>query len=102
MDLAYTATALRQLRKIPAKRRDAMTARLRTIAEDLTAAIEAAHEEGRDADACRPDDNNVTAVRGVADGYRLRSSDYRALFNLNFTSDVMEVYTIGHRGEVYR
>jgi mRNA interferase RelE/StbE len=37
-----------------------------------------------------------------ADGYRVRTGDYRILYALNDDSHTVRVYRIGHRREVYR
>jgi mRNA interferase RelE/StbE len=36
------------------------------------------------------------------DGYRLRVGDYRILYTINSKENVIEIYSIGHRKEVYR
>lgn len=36
------------------------------------------------------------------DCYRIRQGDYRILYTLEDTNREIEIYKIGHRGEVYR
>lgn len=35
-------------------------------------------------------------------GYRLRVSDYRILYTINIKAEIIEVFKIGHRKDIYR
>lgn len=36
------------------------------------------------------------------DGYRIRVGDYRILYNIEITVEIIEIYAIGHRRDIYR
>lgn len=44
----------------------------------------------------------VTAFQGVANGFRLRIGDWRAMYVVDTEADAVEVEVIGPRGQVYR
>ncbi len=48
-----------------------------------------------------PRRTGVKKLRG-RDGYRIRVGDYRVLYTINDELQEVEVYSIGHRKEVYR
>ena len=50
----------------------------------------------------RAKNNNLMALKGVPDGYRLRVGDWRVLFTLDHGAQKMDVYGIAHRREAYR
>jgi mRNA interferase RelE/StbE len=77
--LVYTATAARQLRKLPTATRERIIAKLHLYAE--TGA------------------GDVTALRGST-GARLRVGDWRVLFDQ--TAGEISVRTVGHRRDSYR
>lgn len=35
-------------------------------------------------------------------GYRLRIGDYRILYTVDFKTDLIEIYKIGHRKDIYK
>ena len=46
--------------------------------------------------------NNVTSLRGVDDGFRLRVGDWRVLYTLNAEARTMTIVAILPRGDAYR
>ena len=46
--------------------------------------------------------NNVKALKGVAGWYRLRVGDYRVVYNLNHSVQIIKIIKVGHRKEVYQ
>ncbi len=44
----------------------------------------------------------VKKLSGTKDGYRVRVSDYRILYTINDKENIVTVYRIKHRREVYR
>jgi len=77
MQVRYTNTALKELKKLPAKDRDALMAKLDIYAE--TGAGDVKKLQGRD-------------------GYRLRHRTWRAIFIIQ--GDVVVVH-IAHRSKIY-
>ena len=45
--------------------------------------------------------NNVKALRGI-DGFRLRVGDWRVLYSLDITTNLLRVAAIVPRGEAYQ
>ena len=77
--VTYTKTAIKALRKIPAKDRDAIMDKVKAYAETGI--------------------GDVKALQG-SDLYRLRHRDWRAIFTQD--GKVLNVLNIAKRGEVYR
>ena len=77
--VAYTRTAIKALKKMPTKDRDAIMAKM----DDYAAG---GHQD-------------VKALQG-SDLYRLRHGDWRAIFSQDGT--VIAVLNVAKRGEVYR
>ena len=48
-----------------------------------------------------PRPNNAKKLRG-RDGYRIRAGDYRILYAVDDSARKIEVYSIGHRKDIYR
>jgi len=46
--------------------------------------------------------NNIRALRGVPDGFRIRVGDWRVLYTLDHRAGVMNVFEIAPRGGAYR
>ena len=46
--------------------------------------------------------NNVTSLRGIDDGFRLRVGDWRVLYTLNAEARTMTIVAILPRGDAYR
>lgn len=77
--VTYTKTAIKALRKIPAKDRDAIMDKVKAYAETGI--------------------GDVKALQG-SDMYRLRHGDWRAIFTQD--GKVLNVLNVAKRGEVYR
>lgn len=77
--VTYTRTAIKDLRSVPAKDREAIMAKMDRYAADGT--------------------GDVKALKG-SDLYRLRHGDWRAVFDQD--GKVIEVIRVAKRGEVYR
>jgi mRNA interferase RelE/StbE len=50
----------------------------------------------------RARNNNLKALKGVDNGFRLRIGDWRVSFTLDYTTQKMDVYEIAPRGGAYR
>lgn len=48
-----------------------------------------------------PRPQGVKKLRGES-GYRIRVGDYRVLYDIDDENNVLEIYSIAHRREVYR
>lgn len=84
MQLIYTASALKALRKIPAKE---------------VAALMGTHKEiAAEPFAPHPRAKKLTDHPG----FRVRQGDWRAVYRLNREAEEMIVETVGHRSEVYK
>jgi mRNA interferase RelE/StbE len=46
--------------------------------------------------------NNLRALRGVPNGFRIRVGDWRVSYTLNYEAGVMSVFEIAPRGGAYR
>jgi mRNA interferase RelE/StbE len=83
--IVLAKSALKALRRMqPAK------------AEDIRQAIDRVT-----ADPSAPN-NNVTALKGVPGGFRIRAGDWRVSFVLDRTAEVLGVFEIAPRGGAYR
>ena len=85
MDLIFDKDAWKVLRKMQPRAATAMMDRLEAIA----------------ADPLKPHPN-VTAMQGMANAFRLRQGDWRAVYELDRKAGVMRVVKIGQRGQMYR
>lgn len=45
--------------------------------------------------------NNLTTLKGVSNGFRIRVGDWRVLYTLDRTTDVIEVFAVAPRGGAY-
>jgi len=54
-----------------------------------------------DADPAAPN-NNIRALKGVPDGFRIRVGDWRVSYTLDRRRGVMNVFEIAPRGGAYR
>jgi mRNA interferase RelE/StbE len=79
MDVTYTRTAIKALKAMPAKDRDAIMAKIDSYA---TGGIE-----------------DVKPLKG-SDLFRLRHGNWRAIFSKD--GEVLAVLNVAKRGEVYR
>lgn len=55
-----------------------------------------------DALAVEPRPANCTKLSGTTDSYRVRSGDYRIVYTVRDTVQVVSVLRIAHRRDVYR
>jgi len=85
MELVFDKGVVKTLRKMQPKAAAALMARLEAIAADPSRT----HA-------------NVTALQGLANVFRLRQGDWRAVYELDRKAGVMRVVKIGQRGQVYR
>lgn len=81
MEIAYTATALKQLKKMAPKASETIRAKIRQYAADPSSLA-----------------NQVKKLRGQP-YLRLRVGDYRIVFSED--GIVMTILRVGHRREVY-
>ncbi len=49
-----------------------------------------------------PRPKGVRKLRGREEEYRLRAGDYRVLYTIDDTNNVVTIFSVGHRREVYR
>jgi mRNA interferase RelE/StbE len=85
MRIVIRPAALKVLRRIqPAK------------AADIRAAID------RIAAAPFAPNNNLRALTGVPEGFRVRVGDWRVLYRLDREADTMDIFRIAPRGGAYR
>ena len=85
MDVRYTKSALKVLRKIQPKKAVAILDKMDEIAQDPFKA-----------------DNLITPLEGVENGYRRRFGDWRVLYTIDDEIRILEVFKIGSRGDVYK
>jgi len=79
MRVVFTKAAVRDLRKIPVHDRDKLLSKIRTYAET--------------------GQGDVVAMKSLRDTYRIRSGNYRAIFEIQ--NDLLVIHA-GHRKSVYR
>jgi mRNA interferase RelE/StbE len=79
--IAYTKSALRALRRIPANTATLIRSKIEQYANDPASLVA-----------------NVTKLQG-REGYRLRVGDWRVIFDEN--GNVLEILDIGPRGGIY-
>ena len=84
MELVLTKQALRRLRDLPPKAREALLERLKSIAADPYAT----HA-------------NVTALKGEKDAFPLRQAGWRALYRVDREAQEVHVAAIEPRGRAY-
>ena len=46
--------------------------------------------------------NNIKKLHGISDAYRLRVGDYRILYKIHKSLNIIEVVNIAHRKEAYK
>ena len=85
MDLVIDKAAAKVLRKIQPKLAAAMLRKMEAIAADPMA-----------------NHANVETLQGIRNGFRLRQGDWRIIYEVDKTADVVRVTKIGPRGQVYR
>jgi mRNA-degrading endonuclease RelE of RelBE toxin-antitoxin system len=85
MKLVLTRAAQRRLAEMGPKRRAALIERLEAIAEQPFATH-----------------RNVERIKGQDDAFRLRQSDWRAVYRIDRAAGEMRVLVVEPRGSVYR
>lgn len=85
MDVHYTRAAEKALLKLPSDKAQAILIGMRVVARDPFAR-----------------DPTITALQGVPSGFRKRFGDWRVLYTVDTHVQILEVYKIGHRREIYR
>lgn len=85
MDVQYTRTAQKTLRRMPKNKAEAVLKGMKTVAKDPFAL-----------------DNMITPLKGVENGFRRRFGDWRVLYTVDSHIEILEVFKIGTRGDVYR
>ncbi len=85
MKLVIERRALRDLGKAPRRIATVIRARLKEIAADPFAT-----------------QRNVTALKGAPATFRLRTGDWRTIYEVDREADIVRVLTIKPRGEAYR
>jgi len=85
--MAYTieiqSAAARQIRRLPVAAQDQIRPVIRALAED-------------------PRPSGVVKLHGSNDLYRVRSGDYRIIYQIRDDVLVVVIVTVGNRREVYR
>jgi len=85
MRVIYRRDPIKTLRRMP-----------RAKAEDIAAAIRRVA-----ADPSAPN-NNLRALKGVSNGFRVRVGNWRVSYTVDWEADVMDVFEIAPRGGAYR
>ena len=85
MKLVIERHALRDLRKAPRRVETTIRVRLNEIAANPFGA-----------------QRNVTALKGATDTFRLRTGDWRTIYEVDREADIVRVLMIKPRGEAYR
>jgi len=85
MEVKYTKSALKVLRKIQPKKAVSILDKMDEIAQDPFKV-----------------DNLITPLEGVENGYRRRFGDWRVLYTVDDEIKILEVFKIGSRGDVYK
>ncbi|WP_279601731.1 type II toxin-antitoxin system RelE/ParE family toxin [Methylobacterium sp. J-072] len=80
--LVFTRAAARSLTRMPKATEDLIRQKLRLYAQDPASLA-----------------NNVKALKGAGDRYRLRVGDWRAVFTIE--ADRIIVHAVGPRGSIY-
>ncbi|MDV2983186.1 UNVERIFIED_CONTAM: type II toxin-antitoxin system RelE/ParE family toxin [Methylobacteriaceae bacterium AG10] len=81
-NLVFTRVAARSLSRMPRNTEELIRGKLRQLADDPSALA-----------------NNVKALKGGEERYRLRVGDWRVLFTIE--ADRIIVHTVGPRGSIY-
>jgi len=85
MEVRYTKSALKVLRRIQPKKAVSILDKMDEIAQDPFKT-----------------DNLITPLEGVENGYRRRFGDWRVLYTIDGEIKILEVFKIGSRGDVYK
>lgn len=85
MEVRYTKSALKVLRRIQPKKAVSILDKMDEISQDPF-----------------KDDNLIIPLEGVENGYRRRFGGWRVLYTVDDEIKVLEVFKIGPRGDVYK
>ena len=85
MEVRYTRSALKVLRRIQPKKAVSIFDKMDEIAQNPFKT-----------------DSLITPLEGVENGYRRRFGDWRVLYTIDDTIKILEVFKIGSRGDVYK
>ncbi len=85
MDILYARDAKKSLAKMPVKKAQLILTGMEKVAENPFAP-----------------DNTIKVLQGVPNGFRKRFGDYRVLYTVDVTVQILEVFKIGSRGDVYK
>ena len=85
MDVVYTRTALKELQKLPADKINLIRAGMKDVAKNPF-----------------DRDTTISPLKGYPNGYRKRFGDWRVLYTVETTIQILEMFKIGHRKDVYR
>jgi len=85
MEVRYTNSAKRSLRRIPANKAKSVIEGMKDVAQNPFAT-----------------DNNRAPLQGVENGFRKRFGDLRVLYTVDTKVRILEVFKIGNRGEIYK
>ena len=85
MEVRYTKSALKVLRRIQPKKAVVILNKMDEIAQNPFKV-----------------DNLITSLEGVENGYRRRFGDWRVLYTIDDEIKILEVFKIGSRGDVYK
>jgi mRNA interferase RelE/StbE len=85
VDITYRRDALKVLRRMQ-----------RPKAEDILTGV------ARVAASPSAPNNNVTPLKGVLNGFRLRVGDWRVSYTIDRRTGILEVFEVAPRGGAYR
>ena len=86
MEISFTKTAAKELRKIK-QGNPVMSRKILEVIEDL---------------AENPFPNGYKKLKGEDDAYRIRVRKYRVLYTVKDAELLIEVFSVGLRGDVYK
>jgi mRNA interferase RelE/StbE len=84
-DVIYTRTALKELLKLPSDKAQLIRTGMKEVAMNPFER-----------------DTTITTLKGYPNGYRKRFGDWRVLYTVDTTIQILEVFKVGHRKDVYR
>lgn len=85
MRVTYTKTAVKALRKMPGHKAEVILKGMDRVASDPFAK-----------------DNTIKPLEGIKNGFRKRFGDWRVLYTIDKGVQILEVFEIGTRGDVYK
>ena len=85
MEVRYVKSAQKVLRRMQPKKAEAIFLKMEEVAQD----------------PYKPDPM-ITPLEGIDHGYRRRFGDWRVLYTVDDGIQILEVFKIGSRGDVYK